>query len=78
MRSPQRQGVPCPRPGTSIFQTYYAPADFVEAANTVGLPIYAKQYRDEKLNRSVTIHSQSNPLALCLRPKAVVKVSLPT
>ncbi len=63
--------------GTQIFQTYYAPADFVEAANTVGLPIYAKQYRDEKLNRSVTIHAQSNPLALCLRPRAVVKVSLP-
>lgn len=61
--------------GTNIFATYFAPADFIEAVNTVGFPLYAKQAADEQLQRWVKIHTQSNPLALCLRPRAVVKVT---
>ncbi len=64
--------------GTSIFATYFAPADFVETVNTVGLPIYAKQAVDDEFNRWVKIHTQSNPLSICLRPDAVVKVTLAT
>lgn len=64
--------------GSSIFQTYFAPADFLETVNTVGLPIYAKQSIDEQLQRWAKIHTQSNPLALCLRPRAVVKLTLST
>lgn len=68
----------CPE-GTNIFQTYFAPADFIETVNTLGLPMYAKQAADPSgMNRYVTIHSQSNPLALCLRPRAVVKCTLNT
>lgn len=62
--------------GTGIFNTYFAPADFIESVNTIGLPIYAKVAADDDLNRYVKLHSQSNPLALCLRPRAVVKVTL--
>lgn len=61
--------------GTSIFSTYFAPADFIETVNTVGLPVYAKIAMDEQLNRWAKVHSQSNPLALCLRPRAVIKVT---
>ena len=61
--------------GTSLFGTYFAPADFFEAVNTVGLPLYAKTAMDEQLARWTKIHTQSNPLALCLRPRAVVKVT---
>lgn len=62
--------------GTNIFATYFAPADFIETVNTVGLPMYAKLGDDPSgMNRYQTIHSQSNPLALCLRPRAVVKVT---
>lgn len=61
--------------GTNIFSTYFAPADFIETVNTVGLPIYAKTVRDQELNRWAKVHSQSNPLALCLRPRAVIKVT---
>lgn len=64
--------------GTSIFTTYFAPADFVDTVNTIGLPIYAKQAIDEQLQRWVKVHSQSNPLALCTRPRAVVKLTLGT
>ena len=64
--------------GANIFATYFAPADFIETVNTVGLPIYAKQSIDEQLQRWVKVHSQSNPLSLCLRPRAVIKLTLTT
>jgi len=61
--------------GTSIFRTYFAPADFMEAVNTIGLPLYAKMVTDDELQRWVKLHTQSNPLAMCLRPDAVIKVT---
>ena len=61
--------------GTRLFQTYFAPADFQETVNTLGLPMYAKTHTDPELNRWTKIHSQSNPLSLCLRPRAVVEVT---
>lgn len=64
--------------GTDIFTTKFAPADFLETANTVGLPRYAKMVLDEKLNRWAQVHMQSNPLSLCLRPRAVIKATLGT
>jgi hypothetical protein len=61
--------------GTSIFRTYFAPADFIEAVNTIGLPLYAKLVVDDELQRWVKMHTQSNPLAMCLRPDAVIKIT---
>lgn len=61
--------------GVDIFRTYNAPADFVETVNTLGLPLYAKIVPDNELNRWVKVHTQSNPLTICLRPNAVVKVT---
>jgi len=60
----------------SLFTTYFAPADFMETVNTIGLPIYAKQAPDPSgFNRFVALHAQSNPLPICLRPRAVVKLT---
>ncbi len=63
--------------GGSLFQTYFAPADFEETVNRIGLPLYAKQAPDPSgLNRFRLLHTQSNPLPLCLRPAAVVKLTM--
>jgi hypothetical protein len=62
--------------GTGLFKTYFAPADFIETVNTVGRPLYAKLVEDKELQRSIKVHTQSNPLAICLRPRAVVKLTL--
>jgi hypothetical protein len=62
--------------GSDIFRTYYAPADFIETVNTLGMPAYAKIVADDELNRWVRIHTQCNPLVLCLRPRVVVKLSV--
>jgi hypothetical protein len=62
-----------------LFQTWFAPADFEETVNTIGLPLYAKQAPDpDGLNRKRLIHTQSNPLPICLRPRAVIKLTMTT
>lgn len=53
----------------------YAPADFIEAANTIGLPRYAKQ-EPLKLNRGIHLHTQQNPLPVCLRPKTLMTATI--
>lgn len=54
------------------FRHYCGPADFVETVNTIGQPLYAKQELG-KHGRWVDVHTQSNPLFLCLRPQVLVK-----
>lgn len=58
-----------------LFVTNYAPADYLETVNTVGLPYYAKQWI-EGAGKRVELESQSNPLHLCTRPRAVVALSI--
>jgi len=55
-----------------LYVQHFAPADFVETVNTVGQPLYAKQERLQ-FDRGIKLHTQSNPLPLCLRPKVLVK-----
>lgn len=54
------------------FATFNAPADFMETVGTLGLPYYAKQQMKD-FNRGVDIHTQSNPLPMCVRPGVLVK-----
>ena len=56
-----------------LFRQYNAPADFVETANTIGLPRYAKQAVDQQFARWVMPHVQSNPLPICTRPRVLIK-----
>jgi hypothetical protein len=58
---------------TSSFFDYSAPADFMETVNTLGLPKYAKQAIDAKFARYVDIHTQMNPLPICVRPALLVR-----
>ena len=57
----------------NLFRQYNAPADFVETVNTVGLPRYAKQAIDDEFGRWVKVHTQSNPLPICTRPRVLIK-----
>ena len=58
--------------GPGIFVEYYAPADFLETANQIGLPLYAKQ-EPTKYDRGIGIHVQSNTLSLCTRPGCLIR-----
>jgi hypothetical protein len=56
----------------SLYQSIYAPGDFVETAGTTGLPIYAKQEL-QKFGKGVDLLVQSNPLMICTRPRVLVR-----
>lgn len=58
---------------SGLFKLYYAPANYMETVNTVGLPKYMKAAPDAKFNKYVELEAQSNPLPLCTRPKALIK-----
>lgn len=60
----------------SLYAEYFAPADFMETANTIGLPRYAKIAPDGKFNREIFLHTQQNPLPLCLRPKVLMRATI--
>src|SRR5579871_2770612 len=57
-----------------LFRTYFAPGDYVETANTIGLPRYAKQALDPKFQKYVSLEVQTNPLSICSRPEALIKL----
>lgn len=58
-----------------LYSEYFAPGDFMETVNTIGLPRYAKLAPDSSgFNRFIAMHTQTNPLPLCLRPQTLVKL----
>lgn len=61
------EGVP------DMFVTHFAPADYMETVNTMGVPYYAKQEL-MSFNKGVEVEAQSNPLHLNTRPDAVKKL----
>ena len=56
-----------------LYAEYYAPGDFMETTNSIGLPRYAKLASDLEFNRWVKLHTQQNPLPICLRPKTLMQ-----
>lgn len=69
------EGHAFPEGTVNTFQDVYAPGNFIEAVNTPGIALYAKQAM-EKMGRWVDLHIESNPLPLCKRPGVLVKVTL--
>lgn len=67
------EGHAFPEGTVTTFKTYFAPGDFNETANTLGLELYAK-LEPRKFGRGWDVHTQSNPLPLCKRPEILVKI----
>lgn len=63
-----------PRGVDGLLVTKYAPADYMETVNTQGQAFYASQ---EPLphNKGIDLEAQSNPLSLCTRPRAIIKLT---
>lgn len=56
----------------NLFTTFYAPADYIETVNTMGLPRYVKQYEMPN-DKGIHIDTQMNCLNLCTRPLALLR-----
>lgn len=61
--------------GTDRFKRYNAPADTIDAAGTMGLPLYMHQ-EPKKGNKGIDIYTQSNPLFICAQPGVLVELTL--
>lgn len=59
----------------NMFQTAYAPGDYMETVNTNGLPYYTKQ-EPMPMGKGVALESQSNPIMLNTLPEAVFKLTI--
>jgi hypothetical protein len=57
--------------GVSIYREVYAPADYVETVNTIGLPRYAKQFEMPN-GKGINMEMQMNALSYCTRPKSLL------
>jgi len=57
----------------NTFTNNFAPADFMETVNTVALPFYAKSALI-KMDRGIDLHTQSNNLPFCARPRILTKL----
>jgi len=55
-----------------LYRTVYAPADWVDTVNTLGLARYSRQYLSHN-GKGVHLESQANALAYCTRPKSLLK-----
>jgi Phage major capsid protein E len=55
-----------------LFRTLYAPADYIETVNTIGLPRYSKQYPMDN-GKGIHMEMQTNALSYCTRPRVLVK-----
>jgi len=65
--------IPAGVPGLCI--TRFAPANYVETVNTMGLPLYAKS-EPLPLGKGYRLEAQSNPLNLVTRPAAMIKLTI--
>lgn len=61
------EGVP------DLFISRFAPGDFMEAAGTMGLPYYVKSEM-MRMDKGIELEAQSNPIHLCTRPTAVIRL----
>lgn len=57
-----------------IYKRFNAPAPFVEAVNTIGLPLYSKQ-APMRFDVGTEIHTNSNPLHFCRYPRTLMRIT---
>lgn len=58
--------------GMGVFRGYNAPANYVETANTIGIPMYAKS-EIMPFGKGLALEAQSNPIYICHYPEALVE-----
>lgn len=67
-------GICYPEGTSDTFSQVIAPGNFLETANTMGMPYYAKQ-EPRKYNAGLDLWAESNILPLCKRPEVCVTVT---
>ncbi|WP_026756678.1 major capsid protein [Sediminimonas qiaohouensis] len=58
-----------------LFMTRFAPADYEETVNSIGLPLYARQYAMQN-GKGRHLEVQMNAISICTRPEVLRKLKL--
>ncbi|MGQ5522642.1 major capsid protein [Chitinimonas sp. PSY-7] len=64
-----------PEGSPDLYIARFAPADYTDTVNTMGMPYYAQQ-EPLSMRKGIELESQSNPLFLCKKPKAIIKLTV--
>lgn len=56
-----------------VYKMFNAPANYNETVNTIGQPYYSKA-EERKMGKGWDLEAQSNPLAMCTFPEALVEL----
>jgi len=70
---PASEGIAFPLGTMDTFTTYGVPANLLEAANTIGLPLYARQHLDEK-GRWIDLMTENSILPVNKRPRIAIRL----
>jgi major capsid protein E len=70
---PAGEGIAFPMGTFDTFITYGGPANLLEAANTIGLPLYARQHLDEK-GRWIDLMTEASILPVNKRPRIAIRL----
>jgi hypothetical protein len=70
---PANEGVAFPLGTIDTFVTYGGPANLMETANTIGLPVYARQHLDEK-GRWIDVMTEASILPVNKRPRLAIRL----
>ena len=70
---PAGEGIAFPLGTMDTFTTYGAPADLLEAANTTGVELYARQLMDPR-GRWIDLMTESNILPVNKRPRLAIRL----
>lgn len=71
---PEGEAYAYPEGVPNMFQTAYAPGDYMSTVNTMGAPYYASQERLPH-DKGIDLECQSNPIMLNTLPEAVIKLT---
>lgn len=69
------EAVVFPEDKPGLFITRFAPANYNETVNTIGLPYYSKS-EPKRMGKGIDLESQSNPINVCTSPLAVRKLKI--
>ena len=69
---PDADALIVPRGTNDTFVAYNAPGDFLDSANEIGLPFYARS-EPRKYNKGADVYTESNHMPVVSRPQLVVR-----
>ena len=70
---PTGEGIAFPMGTFDTFTTYGGPANLLETANTIGLPLYARQMMDAK-GRWIDLMTEASILPVNKRPRLAIRL----